>query len=60
MAYKKLYRSEKDRALAGVCAGLADYFGVDPIITRLLFLVLLFAGVGLFVYIIAWIFIPLK
>lgn len=60
MTYKKLYRSEKDRVLAGVCAGLADYFSVDPIIMRLLFLVLLFAGVGLFVYIIAWIFIPLK
>lgn len=55
---KILYRSKKDRVIAGVCGGLAEYFDIDPIIMRLLFLVLLFAGVGLLIYIIAWIFVP--
>jgi phage shock protein PspC (stress-responsive transcriptional regulator) len=60
MKNKKLYRSKKDRAIAGVCAGMAEYFGIDPIIMRLLFLVFLFAGFGLLIYIISWIFIPSK
>lgn len=57
---KKLFRSRKDTVIGGVCGGLAEYFGVDPIIIRLLFLVFLFAGFGLLIYIIAWIFIPVK
>jgi len=56
----KLYRSEKNRVIGGVAAGMAEYFGVDPIIIRLIFLALLFAGFGLLLYIIAWIFIPSK
>lgn len=36
MVIKKLYRSEKDRMIAGVCGGLADYFDVDPVVVRLL------------------------
>ena len=43
-----------------MCAGLADYFNIDPIIVRLLFLVFLFAGFGIIIYIIAWVFIPTK
>jgi phage shock protein PspC (stress-responsive transcriptional regulator) len=42
----KLYRSRDDRWLAGVLAGLAHYFGVDPTAMRLVFLALLLAGVG--------------
>ena len=57
---KKLFRLRKDRIIGGVCAGLADYFEIDPIIMRLIFLALLFAGAGLLIYIIAWIFIPSK
>lgn len=57
---KKLYRSKKDRVVAGVCGGLAGYFDIDPIIMRLLFLIFLFAGFGLLIYIIAWIFVPAK
>jgi phage shock protein PspC (stress-responsive transcriptional regulator) len=60
MKNHKLYRSSTNRVLAGVCAGLADYFNIDPIIVRLLFLVFLFAGFGIIIYIIAWIFIPTK
>ena len=35
--YKQLYRSRDDRMLAGVCAGLGDYFDIDPTIIRLIF-----------------------
>jgi phage shock protein C len=60
MKVKKLYRSRKDSVLGGVCGGLAEYFGIDSIIMRLLFLILLFSGFGVIIYIIAWIFIPQK
>jgi len=59
-AKNRLYRSSKEKVIGGVCGGLAEYFGIDPIIMRLLFLVFLFAGFGLLIYIIAWIFIPIK
>lgn len=60
MKNKKLFRSRKDRIIGGVCAGMAQYFEIDPIIVRLIFLALLLAGFGFIIYIIAWIFIPLK
>jgi phage shock protein PspC (stress-responsive transcriptional regulator) len=56
---KKLFRSRKNRKIAGVCGGIAEYFNVDPIIVRLITLILvLSAGGGLVAYIIAWIVIP--
>jgi len=56
---KKLYRSREDRWVGGVCGGLAKYLDVDPIVIRLIALILvLCAGGGLLVYIIAWIVIP--
>jgi phage shock protein C len=56
---KKLYRSRKDRWVAGVCGGLAEYLNIDPIIIRLIALMLvLSAGGGLLVYIIAWLVVP--
>jgi len=56
---KRLYRSTKDRMLAGVCGGLAEYFDVDPVIIRVLFVVVtLGAGVGILGYIILWIVVP--
>ncbi len=58
---KRLYRSRTDRKLAGVCGGIARYFGIDPIIPRLLLLVLVIgAGVGLLAYVICWIAIPME
>jgi phage shock protein C len=41
--YKRLYRSTDDRMIAGVCAGIADYFGIDPTLVRLLFV---FGAIG--------------
>jgi phage shock protein C len=56
---KRLYRSGRDRILGGVCGGLGDYFNVDPVIIRLLWVLFSFIyGVGLLAYLIAWIIIP--
>jgi phage shock protein C len=60
MKGRKLYRIKKGRVIGGVCTGFADYFGIDPVIIRLIALALFFAGGGLLIYIIAWIVIPSK
>ena len=60
MNKKKLYRSKTDSKIAGICSGIGDYFEIDPVIIRLLFLLGFFLGGGLIVYIIGWIVIPLK
>ena len=57
---KILYRNKEDYKIAGICSGIADYFDIDPVIIRLLFLLGLFTGPGIFVYIIGWIIIPAK
>ena len=58
-SYKRLYRSNKDKILGGVCGGLAEYFDVDPVIVRLIWvLAALMGGAGILAYIIAWIIIP--
>ncbi len=58
---KKLYRSKEGRKIAGVCAGLGEYFDIDPTIIRLIWLAMLFAiGSGVLAYIIAWIIVPEK
>jgi len=56
---KKLYRSQKDQIIGGVCGGIAEYFAVDPTLVRLAFVLLAFVeGAGIIGYIIAWIIIP--
>ena len=56
---KRLYRPRDGRVVAGVCAGLATYFGVDPTLVRLAFALLtIFGGVGVLLYLCAWIVIP--
>ena len=56
---KKLYLSQTDKKIAGVCGGLAEYFGVDSTIVRIIFLFMLFfAGGGLLAYLIVWIAAP--
>jgi len=58
---KKLYRDEYHKVLGGVCAGLAEYFDMDPTIVRLLFAFTFFImGVGFIPYIILWIVLPKK
>lgn len=56
---KKLYKSQTDRKIFGVCGGLAEYFGIDPTIIRLIWALLVFcAGTGLLAYIIAALVLP--
>lgn len=56
---KKLYRSRIDRKIVGVCGGLGEYFGIDPTLVRLLFVLgLIFVGGTLLAYLILAIVIP--
>ncbi len=56
---KRLIRSRNNRMFFGVCAGLADYLNVDPVIVRLLMVLLtLWNGVGLLVYLVLAIIMP--
>jgi len=56
---KRLMRSSRDKKIAGVCAGLADYFDLDPTLVRVLWLLaIFFAGTGFLVYLILWIVLP--
>jgi phage shock protein C len=56
---KRLYRSRKEKMIGGVCGGLAEYFDIDPVFVRILFVVAVFAGgSGILAYIICWIIIP--
>jgi phage shock protein C len=61
-ATRKLYRSRTDRKLAGVCGGLAEYFGrTDTTIIRVAFVVLaLLGGTGIVLYLAMWIIVPLQ
>jgi phage shock protein C len=56
---RKLYRSANDRILGGVCGGIGEYFAIDPVIIRLLWVIFtLVGGAGLIAYIIAAIIVP--
>lgn len=54
----RLYRSRHDRFLGGVCGGLGQYFGIDPVIVRLAFVLLLTTGIGVLAYLVLWIVVP--
>lgn len=63
MTTKKLYRSESDKVFAGICGGLGEYFDVDSVILRLIWLlVVVMTGIfpGVIVYIVAIFVIPKK
>jgi phage shock protein C len=57
---KRLTRSRNDRMISGVCGGIAEYFGVDSTLVRILVVVLTVLGFGslLIAYIVGWILIP--
>ena len=58
-AAKRLYRDENDKILGGVCAGLANYFGIDKTVFRIIFVILAISfGFGLIPYLILWIAVP--
>ncbi len=59
--YKQLYRSFKNRMLAGVCGGLAYYFKIDPTLVRLIFVFLLFlGGSAILIYLVMWLIVPVN
>ena len=61
MPIRRLTRSRSQGVIGGVCAGLAEYFGVDVVLVRLLFVILSIAGAvigGVIVYIAAWFIMP--
>ena len=57
---RRLYRDPQETVLGGVCGGLAAYFDMDPVIMRIIFVVLTFitTGVGVLAYLILWIAVP--
>lgn len=59
-SHPPLYRHPHDRRLAGVCGGLGEYFNIDPVLIRLVWLIAAFstAGAAIFVYIILWLLLP--
>ena len=56
--FKRLYRSRKGKMVAGVCAGFAEYFAIDPMMVRLAFVLLALSGPGVIFYLIAWLMMP--
>ncbi len=57
----KLYRSKKNKVVAGVCAGIAEYFNIDPTIVRIIYVILtIFTAVAPFIllYFIMWLIVP--
>ncbi len=58
---KRLYRSDSEKMIGGVCGGIAEYFKIDPVIVRLVAVALIFVnGIGILAYLIGWIVIPLR
>lgn len=59
MMEKRLLRCIDDRKLGGVCSGIARYFGIDPTMVRLGWVIAFFClGIGALAYILAWVIIP--
>jgi phage shock protein PspC (stress-responsive transcriptional regulator) len=58
---KRLYRSKTDKVIAGVCGGIGEYLEIDPVVIRLVWVILsLMGGAGILAYLLAWIIIPKK
>ena len=57
---KRLKRNTQNKVIGGVCSGLGEYFGIDPIIFRLVFVALLLFGfgAGFIIYLILWLLMP--
>ena len=57
---KKLYRSNTNKTIAGVCGGLAEYLNIDPTIIRVIWALVALSGAGLVAYLICALIIPEK
>lgn len=59
MAGKRLYRSRSERKIAGICGGLGAYFNQDPVLFRILWVILaLGLGGGIIAYLVLWLIVP--
>jgi len=56
MEMRRLYRSRSNRWIAGVCGGIGEYFGIEPIIVRILAIII--PGFGWLAYLLLAIFVP--
>lgn len=56
---KRMYRNPDDTIVGGVCSGIGAYLNIDPVLFRILFVLFAVFGIGLFVYIVMWIALPL-
>jgi len=58
---KRAYRKMKGKVIGGVCEGLGEYWDLDPVIIRIIFLALIFGlGTGILLYLLLWIILPAK
>ena len=57
---QRLMRSRTDKVIAGVAGGIGQYLAIDPVIVRLAFVALIFTGVGLFLYPVLWLIMPVE
>lgn len=63
MAQKRLFRSQNNKMIGGVCGGLAEYFDIDPTVVRIAYLLLSILSVGfpgILLYIVCWLVMPLS
>ncbi len=59
---KKLYLSDTNKKIGGLCGGLGEYFDIDPTLVRVVFILiaLLSLGLGVIAYILIWVIVPRK
>lgn len=57
---KKIYRSRKNAVVGGVCGGIGEYFDIDPVLVRVIWLFAIFSGIGLLAYLVCWFLMPQK
>lgn len=60
MVKRKFYRLDDNYLIAGVCSGLGEYFEIEATLVRLVFVLLVLTGSGVFIYLILWLIIPKK
>lgn len=57
---KKIYRSLKDKWLTGLCGGIGEYFGINPIIIRIIMILIGFSVLGIVAYFVGSYFVPVE
>ncbi len=58
MEPKRLLRSKTNRVIGGVCGGIGEYFTIDPVLARIIFVLTAIFGAGIIVYLVLWIMMP--